>query len=632
MTDARKVFQLRREGQADQAFELASRLFSDDPDDVWAIRAYGWVLYDKLKLAQANSDQESAGQFAEVLAGLNIGPDDEMLYANVQRLLARQNPREMLLAEATGHDFAGEHEKALELFRKMAGQFTSADVGFHNAYGWCLYKYLKTLIRNQAGSIEEFRYLAEEYFGLTPERPSLLNSLMLMQLLQQFKDQPLVLMNWQGHFLSGYFRPEDFEAFEKDGKKFPGLAERTVQTLAKVLLASGTNDQIEQFQPELDSVLSRFEGNIWLYYYKAKMLVKTGKSVDAEAFLIPVVRQKRSEYWAWALMGEVLSGTDRTKAISCYCKALTCKAEEKYLINTRLSFGKLLQSEAYYREAKTEIRLSIKARLDEGYGLHPSLLMLEQEDWYKNAEETRSNRSFYLDHLSLAESVVFGELPSYKGNLISTYLRPEDHKNNLRARLFLRDHEGNPVVVSVRVAKYEVLKKLSPGDGISVVFNEQEKQPVVEISVREAGGKFDMVDGYTGVVDHVNHEKGITHVRVSKDIDTLIYGSPVYEPGDFVEVRLITRGSGGQTPYETLYHQATEEVPSLQVCQPFSGLLWLNEQKTAGKVQSVFIDKNLVLKFGLRGREGTTIGGLAALMYNRMNNRWDWRALTLDNM
>src|SRR5690606_13988844 len=130
-------------------------------------------------------------------------------------------------------------------------------------------------------------------------------------------------------------------------------------------------------------------------YYKAKMLVALGHLEDAKAFVIPVVREKKSDFWSWALLGDILSEDDIETAISCYCNAVSCKSEEKFLINTRWSFGKLLQVAGLDQEAKYELELSLKTRTEQGYNIPSDKTRLLEEDWFLKAEAKVENKSFY---------------------------------------------------------------------------------------------------------------------------------------------------------------------------------------------------------------------------------------------
>ena len=135
MSDVKVIFRLRKEGQIDEALQLATQLFGQFPDDPWVIRAYGWVLYDKLKAALNNGDQERIEEFSTHLGGINIPEEDTLLREQVQRLLKLRLPGARRFREASQLDREGNYEEALRIFRSIAEESPDSGDEFHNSYG-----------------------------------------------------------------------------------------------------------------------------------------------------------------------------------------------------------------------------------------------------------------------------------------------------------------------------------------------------------------------------------------------------------------------------------------------------------------------------------------------------------------
>lgn len=630
MNNTKEIFRLRREEHTEEALLLARAYYEQNPGDPWAVKALGWVLYDMMKKAIDSDNQSDIDYYAQELKGLEIDPEDELLYNGIARLLGKQLPQNRDLAEAASLSFEGKQEDALKIFRQIRKDFSQTDTNFHNTYGWSLYKYLTGLIKNQAADKNTYQQLIDEYFGLTPETPSLLHSMMLTVALNHFKDNAPTLLQWQHQFKEEKLRAEDFLPYEKDGKKYPSLAEKAVQAMAKAMLAEGKPERINQFLLELNKAIGRYPDNIWLYYFKTKLLIKSGQKKLAKEFMIPVVRSKQTEYWAWALLADIVADESIDKAIACYCKALMCRTEEKYLINTRLSFGLLLHRAGFDNEARTEIAKSVQTRSESGYYIPANITGIIKEEWYQNAEPNPDNKAFYRANSSAAFAIVFGELPHYKGNFVSIFTRDDDPKKQLRARLLIAETDDNLVTLSVRVSLFPVLKHLKPGDAILVQTDQNAKQSVVSIELRETPEPFDMAKKITGVVDHINPEKMITHIALSASEGTNIYGKNEYKPGSFVELRILEQKRNGTTHFETLFHKPTTQMPSHRFCQLFSGRLALNTAKTSGRVGEVRIWKHLIDQYLLTRHEGKTISGLAVKAYNNKTQQHEWRAIMID--
>lgn len=132
---------------------------------------------------------------------------------------------------------------------------------------------------------------------------------------------------------------------------------------------------------------------------------------QALSYLVPVVKEKRNDYWPWALLGEALQEIDFNKAISCYCKALLCKTDEKFLASVRADLGSLLRKANLLAEAKIEYLISINTRNELEYQIPPTLTAVTEEPWFQNTVSLSSNRSFYLKNIALAESILFDDIP-----------------------------------------------------------------------------------------------------------------------------------------------------------------------------------------------------------------------------
>ena len=630
MTDVKNIFRLRKEGELEEALAQARELFDTMPNDPWVIRAYAWVLYDKIKLAQAAHNDDEASQFSEELSKLNIPKGDDILIESVGRILRQNNPRERKLREASELDYAGNPLGALRIFREIKNQFSETDTAFHTAYGWSLYKYLKEIIPDDDQKKQIVESCLAEYFNeLHVEKPSLLHSLMMMLLVQKLKDRHEALVGYGSFIRKEHFRTEDFDSQEKGQQTFQPLFERVAQTIGKALFNAGTPEQIAGFQPVMDEALALYANNLWLFYYKAKMLMKTGRPDEAEAFVAKVVRQKRNEFWAWALMGDIYSRSNPEKALACYCKSLLCKSDEKYLINTHLVFGMMLKEQGYYNEARTEIDKSVRTRQEHGYSIPGNIRQLTEEDWYRNAAGSDNNLTFYRSHEQLANSVLREGLPVCKANVISLYTRPDDTKGTLRARILVEKHPGVFADYGIRVNLYESLKNIKKGDAISVWLEDTGDKAVVDIDKRESDEPYDVLPTKIGVVDHINHEKKVTHILIDREEDVLLPGDTMYKIGDCVALKTVKGRQKDGKFNEVLHHQATSQPASLRIYQQFSGIFSYHSSGATGYVGSVFINRVLVEANRHALRDGLQITGEAVNRMNPKTGKWNWVAIRL---
>ena len=76
----------------------------------------------------------------------------------------------------------------------------------------------------------------------------------------------------------------------------------------------------------IEDVYQIFPDEEWGDYRIAKLLLWSERLEEARAYVLNVVRQKTSEFWAWDLMAEVFPEMSK----SCLARALCCKADERY--------------------------------------------------------------------------------------------------------------------------------------------------------------------------------------------------------------------------------------------------------------------------------------------------------------
>lgn len=82
-------------------------------------------------------------------------------------------------------------------------------------------------------------------------------------------------------------------------------------------------------------------------------------------------------------------------ALACFCKAMLCKTEEKFLVTAHLDFAKLLISLEMFDEASFEINQSIKIRNENQWKLPEELNHLIQSNWFDpNKNDLKAAKEF----------------------------------------------------------------------------------------------------------------------------------------------------------------------------------------------------------------------------------------------
>lgn len=631
MPNSKRIFELRKSGEIEQAYELAQQEHAQFPNDEWVIKAYGWVLYDKLKTLLANHDQPIDQQVVNEIEALNVTEEnDELLYSKLRGLIEDTPSHRRRLRKARELDKAEHYGEALVVFRDIRESFIQ-DTQFMDSYGWCLYKSIKLLVASEPINIIMCKELLEEYLGLQVEKPSKLHSNILRLAEKFIGDDSFYLRSIVKRWGYQCFLPEDWNKYEFEGREYPGLAEKTIQKIAKSLYSQSTNQDIQDFLPALNQALSKIQDNIWLYYYKSKLLLKSGNYNEAEQFLRPVVKMKKTEYWAWALMGDIYKVTSLEKAISCYCKALLCSTDEKFVINTRVSLGNLLLQSGFKVEAKREFLISINTRKENAYGMGEDLTRIDQETWFKDLKAEGENKEFYNENKSLAEEILFADLPWLEANVGDDYVLPDSPDVN-RIKLFIKTQFAVSDT-TIKEKQHNIYKRFKKGDPVRVkAENQNGKWQIYLLEKREDGKKWDVFPTHNAIIDHVNKEKGVAHFIANKEIEGLIRLDPQKEQllmGDGVSVSINRRSKEGKTIVEVVSYLKIDHLPSSEICKAFRGRFIIEEGKEFGFIEDVFVDPSLVKDGFLKGKNGRILSGLSVLSYNKNKNAWGWKAVKL---
>ena len=516
MSSSKDVFALRKAGSLDEAYSIALEVIEAEPNDERNIRAFAWCLYDLIKRAVAQNNYPSAKIYVGQLETLKINELDEILIKSVEHAKVLASPERIIILQAKEKAKQGNHDEALTIYKQAIQQFPD-DIDLNIQFAWELQKEGKQIFDTDKVDVQKARKLLADYIKLKNPRPSLLHSLFL-RFADKIKDrEEFNLISFLKLWDLKNLTEEDFESYSKDEKTYPSSAEKVIQHAAKLILDKKLTQEIDFFLPFLDIGIKRFQDNIWLPYYKAKLLHLVNRSEEAVGFLIPVVKEKISDYWTWSLLAELVIENDKEKAVSCYCKSLLCKGDDKFIANVRTRFAELLIQKELWNEARFEIASAIVAREKEGAKVSDKLRDYQQQDWYKNAVEKKSNNDFYNSHKQLAEEFIFHSLAWFDSCLGENFTIPAK-PDKPRRKLFIKlSNEIIEVVVSDR--KFNTSRNYREGDSIRIKgeYDKEKSFQIYLLEKRISQENWDLFEWRCGnVVQAIKNEAGkITSWRIS---------------------------------------------------------------------------------------------------------------------
>jgi hypothetical protein len=363
---AKEIKELRQSGKLQEAYAMAKAECESEPDNIWTKRNLSWVLYDYVKQNTTAANYDTFKQYVEKIVTLQLPEDEKMLFDQLSWQLGKM------------------------VFLLLKEQPVDQNK-IHALYQFCM------------------------QFHLT--KPSDAYSFLFKAFHKAFKDG-MTYTEFADWWDFSNFKADDYQK-EKlpNGKEVMATAEQAIIAYCKHLLPRTSfhgevifdRAKAADFLPFLDRVIEVHPEYQYPPYFKAKMLLALGEQENMLSALLPFAKKKRNDFWVWDVMSEAFPNDER-KRLACYCKALTCKTSDDFLINIRQKMAGWFISHNMFNEAKTEIDRVIKARQANEWKLPVEVQNWTVQPWYKTATLKNSNFDFYKKYLSIADNLLYTDI------------------------------------------------------------------------------------------------------------------------------------------------------------------------------------------------------------------------------
>lgn len=628
MISNKEVFAKRREGAIDEAYKMALELMAAPQVDDWDRKAFAWCLIDLIKRDVKGGDLENLPHYRSQLEGVAVDPADDVLSKGVRHALSLCNPFGQQISEAKGLSKSGQHAQAAAIYRKvwMNG---AADQEIQTSFGWELYQHTKALMAGENFNVGEVKRNLSDYLKLEIEKPSPLHSRILQLAAKLAGQEKLRMLAFSRHWNLQYLRGEDYERYRaEDGREFPSLAEKVIQQAGKEAAAADDADGQAYMLPFIDSAMVRFPDNVFLKLNKAKLLLALGRHDEALAFGIAVTKAKSNDYWAWGLLGDIVSQKDPDAALGCYCKALTCPAEDKFTGKIRLEVAERMLEANEYAAAKHEVEAIVRAKEQEGYKIPDAVASIAAQGWFAGVQAKASNRDYYRLHAGAAEALLFNDLPWIDACLGETFVVP-GRENKPKRKVFLKTG-SIPSEVSILESKVARMS-LATGDAVRVKgeFDENQRFNLFVLERRASSTPWDVAPELIGVVNQVNEDKQVIRYIVSREINGEIPMSALpcaFAEGDAIEVQLVRYVSKRGPQYRVLAAKTSEKVPGDLLRKDFTEAVRVSNGM-GFTPSEIFIPPPLVERCEIE--DGQQVSGTAVQVYNKKRESWGWKAVSI---
>ena len=205
------------------------------------------------------------------------------------------------------------------------------------------------------------------------------------------------------------FREEDFECDIFDGRRMPtSLAENAHLAYARTLLALRDMDGITAFLPKLQDLAERYPNMVFPNYYICKLLLATGNNGENTlATILPFVRKKKNEFWAWQLLAEIFAN-DNEKQLACLLRAVNCRTKEEFLVRIYFMLANIFRRNGHYAEARYYLDKHIQVKNNTQTRISDEVYAMKNESWYNEAANQQP--SFTIDYMAITDDLLFHDI------------------------------------------------------------------------------------------------------------------------------------------------------------------------------------------------------------------------------
>ncbi len=274
---------------------------------------------------------------------------------------------------------------------------------------------------------------------------------------------------------SALFDDEAKQPYQAEKGEVPSLMLSTARQVASAWLHSREHWQLDfnQVMALVNTTREQVSDTkhlIWLDYDQAKCLVVAEQYEQSRALIIPILRKKQSESWAWGALAATYRKQDPELAVKFFAKGITSAHEVTFSLKLLQGIIPLLISKQKQAEASMCLKKALAVYEDHSWKIKPELDQLSKQTWYdRSVNESlldawlKSISSDALDHL---------HGPTQKMTAIVENI----HKSGKGFHAFVNKSTS----LSVRMGIYKSKVKPSVGDYVELsVSCEDDEQMVI---------------------------------------------------------------------------------------------------------------------------------------------------------
>lgn len=134
---------------------------------------------------------------------------------------------------------------------------------------------------------------------------------------------------------------------------------------------------------------------MWLDYDQAKCFITAGEFEQARTLILPILRKKQQEPWAWSVLAETFLHENVDLAIKFFAKGIISAHEVTFSLPLLQEVVPLMLQTQRWLEASMCLKTAILAYQNHGWKVKPELNQLAMQPWY----DASVNEKFLKEYL-----------------------------------------------------------------------------------------------------------------------------------------------------------------------------------------------------------------------------------------
>ena len=632
---SKQIFAERKKGNLDQAYQMALEAMKEGYDE-WIEKAYAWSLIDLIKRDVKLPHSEMLPIYIEQLEQIEVSQSDDILFKQKQYTLNLSDPIQSQIQQAKELSKNHQYRESANLYLRLLKQRPN-NVELQTSFAWDLYRLAKITLEHKPIKIENFKRYFYEYLRLNTEKPSSLHHCYLwvaLKLLnmEKISDEENIdfsdfMMQWKiVHLLREDYQPSYYE--DKNGEKRENLplALNVFRAILKSGLAHKNQQALTALLPEIEKQSTRICSDlIWLKWDLAKTYHFLGDDERSQELTVNLLKIKPNEYWLWDFLGDLYQ-TQQDISLACYAKALLNQKDIGFVYKIKIKLAKLFIAQKEYKKAKCELDEIINYKNSKGEKIPETVENLMSEFWYNDTQATDSNKNIYVQNASIAENLLYQDLPWIKAVLGDVF----ENNGQKKRKLFL-SLDKIPLEIAVPDNKITLADK-NVNAAIKVKGEMQQGRFHLYI-VAERLEQDEIFPSYQVVVTYINQEKKMVNCLVDKNFDFTIPLTEIKSDVNVLDVLDVTLSrhttKDGRKRFKAHKVKLSDKPVPNHLLKEFDQSVRVSSGNGFTD-NDIFIPKDLVSAHNIL--DDAQVKGLALLSLDKKKNQWGWRAVKITDV